>query len=121
MTFRQWLALANLGRHALKLGLHHFLDVNELPAGFGKGLLGMMQTIFPPPAAHHADKLCATVESLGPVYIKLGQLLSTRPDLLPAASRSSTGEATRPSGTHSGFFSYRRRERTSGAAVSGGI
>ena len=85
MTLQQWMALARLGRHALKLGLHHFVDVDELPTGLGKRLLAIMQRLFPAPADDQAARLCSTVESLGPVYIKLGQLLSTRPDLLPAA------------------------------------
>ena len=85
MTLQQWMALARLGRHALRLGLHHFVDVDELPTGLGKRLLAVMQRLFPAPADDQAARLCSTVESLGPVYIKLGQLLSTRPDLLPAA------------------------------------
>src|SRR6266704_5774813 len=32
----------------------------------------------------HAADLASALEELGPCYIKLGQLLSTRPDLLPA-------------------------------------
>ncbi|HKZ81870.1 MAG TPA: hypothetical protein VJ124_26620 [Pyrinomonadaceae bacterium] len=32
-----------------------------------------------------ADKLASDLESLGPTFIKLGQLLSTRADLLPPA------------------------------------
>src|SRR5512134_330047 len=32
-----------------------------------------------------AEQLAADVERLGPTYIKLGQLLSTRPDIIPAA------------------------------------
>src|SRR5438477_589370 len=32
----------------------------------------------------HAQDLASALEELGPCYIKLGQLLSTRPDLLPA-------------------------------------
>src|ERR1700738_2399479 len=32
----------------------------------------------------HAQDLAKALEELGPCFIKLGQLLSTRPDLLPA-------------------------------------
>jgi ubiquinone biosynthesis protein len=83
MKMAQWLALAKLARHALKLGLHHFVDVNELPKGAAQKLLLLLQKMFAAPTGDQAERLCATVESLGPVYIKLGQLLSTRRDLLP--------------------------------------
>src|SRR5690348_8134638 len=33
----------------------------------------------------HAPELAADLEKLGPTYVKFGQLLSTRPDLLPDA------------------------------------
>jgi ubiquinone biosynthesis protein len=38
-----------------------------------------------PEAASGAERLAADLERLGPTFIKLGQLLSTRPDLLPQA------------------------------------
>jgi predicted unusual protein kinase regulating ubiquinone biosynthesis (AarF/ABC1/UbiB family) len=41
--------------------------------------------------ASDADKLVAELESLGPTYIKLGQLLSTRSDLLPPAYLQALG------------------------------
>src|SRR6185436_12818763 len=49
-----------------------------------------------------ADELAADLEKLGPTYIKFGQLLSTRPDLLPdqyieSLSRLQDGVAPFPS------------------------
>jgi len=38
-----------------------------------------------PGSAQDAERLAADLEKLGPTFIKLGQLLSTRPDLLPRA------------------------------------
>ncbi|MEC7379619.1 MAG: AarF/UbiB family protein, partial [Pseudomonadota bacterium] len=83
MKLAQWLALAKLARHALKLGLHHFINVQALPSGGVRRLMAVLQKIFAAPSDDQAKRLCATVESLGPVYIKLGQLFSTRRDLLP--------------------------------------
>src|SRR4051812_20552351 len=36
------------------------------------------------PARQRADQLADDLESMGPAYVKLGQVLSSRPDLLPA-------------------------------------
>src|SRR5438067_3115669 len=62
---------------AAELGMrhHHDDDLDQLPS----------------PNGQHADddddhgiQLASALEELGPCFIKLGQLLSTRPDLLPA-------------------------------------
>ena len=83
MKLAQWLALAKLAQHALTLGLHHFIQVDELPNGLAKRTIALLQRVFRAPNEDQAERLCATIESLGPVYIKLGQLFSTRRDLLP--------------------------------------
>jgi len=38
----------------------------------------------PPPQAPRGQRLRQALEELGPVFVKFGQLLSTRPDLIPA-------------------------------------
>jgi predicted unusual protein kinase regulating ubiquinone biosynthesis (AarF/ABC1/UbiB family) len=44
-----------------------------------------------PGAEANPDELALDLERLGPAYIKLGQLLSTRPDLLPPAHLAALG------------------------------
>lgn len=39
---------------------------------------------FPEPALSRGERIRKTCEDLGPVFVKFGQLLSTRPDLIPA-------------------------------------
>jgi predicted unusual protein kinase regulating ubiquinone biosynthesis (AarF/ABC1/UbiB family) len=51
---------------------HHHL------AGIGSGPEGQAEV------AEDAEALAAELESLGPTFVKLGQMLSTRPELLPA-------------------------------------
>ena len=49
--------------------------------------LGQAIELEPPPEATECDPeaLARDLEALGPTYVKLGQLLSTRPDLIPEA------------------------------------
>ncbi len=58
----------------LGMSHHHEEELDELP-----GLNGHLDE-----DDEHGLQLASALEELGPCFIKLGQLLSTRPDLLPA-------------------------------------
>jgi len=58
----------------LGMSHHHDDDLDELPSPNGHDADG----------DDHGVQLASALEELGPCFIKLGQLLSTRPDLLPA-------------------------------------
>ncbi|MBV9595788.1 MAG: AarF/ABC1/UbiB kinase family protein [Chloroflexi bacterium] len=67
-----------------ELGMsHHHADDDDLdglvtPDGFGQ-----VQDEHQEEEDDHGTQLASALEELGPCFIKLGQLLSTRPDLLP--------------------------------------
>ena len=48
-----------------------------------------------PAVAEDADKLARDLEEMGPTFVKLGQLLSTRADLLPPAVPERAGAGSR--------------------------
>ena len=66
--------LSALARH----GFSNLLNQMDLPAG-------MWQRLLPTPPAPHRpeERLRLAAEELGPAFVKLGQILSMRPDLLP--------------------------------------
>jgi predicted unusual protein kinase regulating ubiquinone biosynthesis (AarF/ABC1/UbiB family) len=75
--------------------LKHYKDIAALLWKYGRSDLvkrtGLEEFIAEedgaatPEQAAEACQLATDLEKLGPTYVKLGQLLSTRPDLLPAA------------------------------------
>lgn len=75
--------LAQIRRTAKKFGLAEFLPLQALPRTvrlLARPLLGSQQHKLSQP---RAQRLRLALESLGPVFIKFGQALSTRRDLLP--------------------------------------
>jgi len=68
--------LTTLARH----GFNDLLDQIELPPGFLQKLLAQ-----PGPSRTTEERARLAAEELGPAFVKLGQLLSMRPDVLPHA------------------------------------
>ena len=79
-TWRQLLTLA-------RIVLRHRLDLLLPTAAIAKRRirwpLQIFRSILPEPEQSRGERLRAAFVELGPVYIKFGQLLSTRRDLFP--------------------------------------
>ncbi len=73
--------------HLGKIALKHRLDLlipRHLPRWWQRLGLAVVDTLMPRPGDSRGVRLREAFFELGPVYIKFGQLLSTRRDLLPA-------------------------------------
>ena len=63
--------------------LDTFLPLAELPAPLKILFILAPWHLFPQPKLSRGDRLRRSMEELGPVFVKFGQILSTRRDLLP--------------------------------------
>jgi len=78
--------IARLGtilRTAGRYRLDEFIDEETLRPGPAWALRLSPWRLWPVPALSRGERLRLSLEELGPVFIKFGQLLSTRRDLLP--------------------------------------
>lgn len=66
-----------------KYRLDIFLPMAELPAPLKLFFLFAPWHLFPKGSYNRGDRLRLALEELGPVFVKFGQILSTRRDLLP--------------------------------------
>jgi len=71
--------LRTVGRYRLD----EFIDADAMRPGPQWALRLSPWRLWPVPALSRGERLRLTLEELGPVFIKFGQLLSTRRDLLP--------------------------------------
>ena len=62
--------------------LDSLIDKDKLP--FFARLLLSPAVLYGRPSDNRGERLRKALESLGPIFVKFGQLLSTRPDLVPA-------------------------------------
>ena len=60
-----------------------FLPLAELPPVLKVIFILAPWHLFPQPKLDRGDRLRIALEELGPVFVKFGQILSTRRDLLP--------------------------------------
>jgi len=70
-------------RTVLGFRLHHLIPADQVPSRLARIALWLARLLMPA-AQSPVDQLPQALESRGPVFIKLGQLLSTRPDILGA-------------------------------------
>ncbi|MBG58734.1 MAG: ubiquinone biosynthesis regulatory protein kinase UbiB [Porticoccus sp.] len=73
--------LSTILRTTTRYRLDTFLDAERLP--WGVRLLLRFNRLLPAPKQPRGERLRQAMEDLGPIFIKFGQLLSTRPDLIP--------------------------------------
>lgn len=76
--------LSQIVRVALRYRLDTFVDRDKLPDALAVKLLALPLGILPEPKRPRAERLRLALEALGPIFVKFGQVLSTRRDLLPA-------------------------------------
>ncbi|MDA8786275.1 ubiquinone biosynthesis regulatory protein kinase UbiB [Porticoccaceae bacterium] len=74
--------LAKIARVVGKYRLDKLLDKDSLP--FSMRALLAPAALFGGNSAPRGERLRMALEELGPIFIKFGQLLSTRPDLVPS-------------------------------------
>ncbi len=75
------LRLLTILRVFVRYRLDQILPVEQFPLGVR--LLLLPCKLFPAPKLTRGERLRRAFEALGPIFIKFGQLLSTRPDLVP--------------------------------------
>lgn len=77
--------LLKIIRIALRFGLEEFAFVGDAAADRGGRVAGLVLKLLPNRnlAAPRAERLRLALEALGPIFVKFGQMLSTRRDLLP--------------------------------------
>ena len=63
--------------------LDEFMPANQLPTAIRILLFFAPWHVFPRPSIDRGERLRLALETLGPIFIKFGQILSTRRDLLP--------------------------------------
>ncbi|MBB3047764.1 ubiquinone biosynthesis protein [Litorivivens lipolytica] len=78
--FRRLLTILSI---AARFRLDQLIDITRLPTWLCLLLRFGPWRLFPAPKASRGERLRLALESLGPVFIKFGQQLSTRRDLLP--------------------------------------
>jgi ubiquinone biosynthesis protein len=74
--------LITIIRITAKYRLDSLIDQQQLPIALRVLFAISPLRLFPEPKMDRGERLRLTLESLGPIFIKFGQALSTRPDLL---------------------------------------
>jgi ubiquinone biosynthesis protein len=74
--------LITIIRITAKYRLDNLIDKQQLPFALRVLFAISPLRLFPEPKMERGERLRLTLESLGPIFIKFGQALSTRPDLL---------------------------------------
>ena len=74
--------LSKITRVAIRYRLDDFVDSTQLPTGLSTLLAIAPWRLLPASKQTRGERLRLSLEALGPVFVKLGQMLSTRRDLL---------------------------------------
>ncbi|GAM11799.1 putative protein kinase UbiB [Geobacter sp. OR-1] len=70
-------------RILFKYGFDHLLEYLNIPSRVARGRRLLRQAEVKIAALSPAERMRLALEELGPTFIKLGQILSTRPDIIP--------------------------------------